>query len=630
MWNFDQSIPGFSRLTSIGRTRKIRCVFRLDRPNVCCECFARGGECVNQGDAETVSFKQKKNVRERLTLLENMLASMREELDEHKKLLRTHGNGNLKDNLVGINWPVAASSLFDIDVPSPSLLHIEATSRITKNEKARQSLASILPTGEALLRLWRNNDIVWLGIQKTKRITKSRYATLEQFATYAFREGSSHDLAEVAHVLAPVLKGPLFDQLLHFVDQFIISDDEHLLSVDGLQCAVLQGLYYSNSGNAARAWQTWRRAISFAQLLGLHKTRESSEAEMAWWALYSLDRFFSLNLGVPSAIADEHCNMVYQGQHINKVATSEGFMLRLSHITGKVISHLEGNFSWSLEELGNELTRLAAEMPPDFWVSGPLQTTMDWQLRIISHLTFYRIEFALYLPYLQAATNPLLAPQCERCIRASRKFLQTYIIFRHPSNKFAEICRVYDSVACAATIVLLLCSWRFRKSDIETLPATGDLELIRSSMELLRCISDRPGESFAVQGYRALQQVTQSQSMSLDVIENSAKTFQIPLLGKFFFSWSDTFSVRAARVSISLENFITPPASYEGFPWDSDTSAAPVDLLRPIVQPDRTTMISNNPQPTFDWNPSEFDSLNSESLFFQEENLGQIGIGTIL
>jgi hypothetical protein len=334
--------------------------------------------------------------------------------------------------------------------------------------------------------------------------------------------------------------------------------------------------------------------------------------------LYSLDRFFSLNLGMPSAIADEHCNLIYQGQSIDKLATTEGFVLRLSHITGKVISHLDGCSSSSIHDLGNELTQFAADMPPDFWISGPYQSTVDWQLRILCHLTFYRIEFALYLSYLQESTDSRLTPQCDRCIDASRKFLQTYITFRHPSNKFAENCRVYDSVACAAAIVLLLGIWVYETPDMETFQASGDWELIGSSMEFLRRISDRPGEVVAVRSYQALQQLTQSQSMGRDVLQSSAKKFKIPFFEKFFFSWSDTFSIRAASLSVSFRSSVAPQVPHGLLPWASNPYSVPEELTEESTVPFQTTVMSKESPPSFDWGLDEFNSANNESLFSQE------------
>jgi hypothetical protein len=95
-----------------------------------------------------------------------------------------------------------------------------------------------------------------------------------------------------------------------------------------------QGFLYSEAGLARRAWQTWRQAIISAQILGLHKERRTLEADKSWWMLYNLDRFFSLMLGMPYAIADVHCNMDYRGESGDDVMTCSGFVIRLSKVTG--------------------------------------------------------------------------------------------------------------------------------------------------------------------------------------------------------------------------------------------------------------------------------------------------------
>lgn len=67
-------------LTSLGRRRKIRCIYQADNPDVCSECFARGSRCIDQESANPeVIVDHRKNLRERVSRLEALVDSLLEE-----------------------------------------------------------------------------------------------------------------------------------------------------------------------------------------------------------------------------------------------------------------------------------------------------------------------------------------------------------------------------------------------------------------------------------------------------------------------------------------------------------------------------------------------------------------------
>ena len=49
----------------------------------------------------------------------------------------------------------------------------------------------------------------------------------------------------------------------------ITSDDDISGSIEGLECLLLQELFYIYTGNLRRAWLSIRRGLAFAQLLNL-------------------------------------------------------------------------------------------------------------------------------------------------------------------------------------------------------------------------------------------------------------------------------------------------------------------------------------------------------------------------
>ncbi len=66
------------------------------------------------------------------------------------------------------------------------------------------------------------------------------------------------------------------DKFLSTVQTLITSDDELVSTMEGLECLVLQGVYYINAGSPRRAWLTFRRALNIGQLMGIHRKETST------------------------------------------------------------------------------------------------------------------------------------------------------------------------------------------------------------------------------------------------------------------------------------------------------------------------------------------------------------------
>ncbi len=74
------------------------------------------------------------------------------------------------------------------------------------------------------------------------------------------------------------------ERYISTVQSLVISDDELISSMEGLECLMLQGLYHINAGNPRRAWLIFRKAIGIGQLLGIHKNKSPSvPAEIDMW-----------------------------------------------------------------------------------------------------------------------------------------------------------------------------------------------------------------------------------------------------------------------------------------------------------------------------------------------------------
>jgi hypothetical protein len=65
---------------STGRTKKIKCTYSSSNHTQCVECFGRGVECISQSIIDQpFVVTRKKNLRERVALLESSIEALRKE-----------------------------------------------------------------------------------------------------------------------------------------------------------------------------------------------------------------------------------------------------------------------------------------------------------------------------------------------------------------------------------------------------------------------------------------------------------------------------------------------------------------------------------------------------------------------
>jgi hypothetical protein len=72
----------------------------------------------------------------------------------------------------------------------------------------------------------------------------------------------------------------MMEKIITFVTAAVTSDDELTGSIEGIECLILQTVYQINAGNLRRSWLLFRRAISVAQLMGLHRVSLKTSQDM--------------------------------------------------------------------------------------------------------------------------------------------------------------------------------------------------------------------------------------------------------------------------------------------------------------------------------------------------------------
>jgi hypothetical protein len=424
-----------------------------------------------------------------------------------------------------------------------------------KYQYIRHSLTKVLPVGENLRQSLQKGNLIWSVMARTQ--PKGPHCkSLESFARYATERGTPCELARVALLLAYYSSPTEVQRTTRLVDQLVLSDEEFMTTLEGLECAIIQGNLLNELGQSKKAWQVWRKAICHAQLMSLHTTRRTPQEEMVWEGLYVLDRTTSLLIGQPYAIPDRHCVFTPPESDADGKSAFRSFLFRLSRIAGRVIDHLHGDGAGgdpssapvaSLMQLDRELAALASTMPASFWHGEPPAATATadraathaWRYRTVSKLAYHQTFLALFLPFLlrgggRAGAGPAAAAAHRhfrgRCVAESRAFLRLHQEFRRRSPADVVKCRAFDATSCAASMVLVLGLWgggaAASRSPSAGAGAAGgqaaaaeddcnDWGLVQSAMQVFRhCVARDADERAAHHSSRSLQLLLQTRNLA--------------------------------------------------------------------------------------------------------------------
>jgi hypothetical protein len=164
-----------------------------------------------------------------------------------------------------------------------------------KSSGIRQALAAAIPSQERLQEAVNKNKASWAALRAKILGPNSppERTSLEAFVSHALRQGAPTQIAHVIQLVAKTVDEATFKKMLLLVDRLIILNDNYMATMEGLECALFQGMLYSEIGLFRRSWLIYRRALNAAQLLGLHRTRVGIWQDVLWWALYQADRFSS-------------------------------------------------------------------------------------------------------------------------------------------------------------------------------------------------------------------------------------------------------------------------------------------------------------------------------------------------
>jgi len=267
--------------------------------------------------------------------------------------------------------------------------------------------------------------------------------------------------------------GTMSRLLVETASKLVTNNDDLVNSLEGIECLMIEGMFHNNTGNLRRAWITHRKAMSIAQMMGLHRapsptakvvdaeTQARIDPEYMWYRLVITDRYLSLMLGLPQASLESP----FGSPEALASCTPMERMERMQSIAGgRILQRINVHDLAETHEADKLLREAASLMPPQWWLAPSISDTngdgnnaLTETLRLMNQFTHYHLLAQLHLPYL-------LHPSDDRrydyskitTVTASREILLLFVPFRSSGAAVTAYCRGVDFLAFIASTVLTL------------------------------------------------------------------------------------------------------------------------------------------------------------------------------
>ncbi|RYP07503.1 hypothetical protein DL765_009136 [Monosporascus sp. GIB2] len=266
----------------------------------------------------------------------------------------------------------------------------------------------------------------------------------------------------------------LMRRLVAAATTWVTTKEEMQGTVESLICILLEGVFEINCGNLRRAWAVYRRAMTAAQLMGLHRSpmpplkridpELNANPKFIWFRIVYMDCYLSLLLGLPQGTTDKSMGGLSVLRHEPPLGKFERL---LTVIASRILERNESAFAMSeittIQSIDSELLRVAKSMPASFWrpsnfhnlTPGSPDTVLE-TIRLAAQVYYYGLLIQLHLPYMMR-----LGYNTEReyskiaCVNASREIMTRFIAHRR-FNPMSSCSRPVDFFALLAAITLLL------------------------------------------------------------------------------------------------------------------------------------------------------------------------------
>jgi hypothetical protein len=309
-------------------------------------------------------------------------------------------------------------------------------------------------------------------------------------------------------------------QFLTPVETYLKSDEASACSLEGLQCMLIQARIYVNEGLPHKAWLTFRRAIPYAQLMGLHRQPIDSEEvkprqkQALWMQIWQGERYLSLILGLPYSAAENLYDLEACQKGGSKVPNGEYLLHRLGTIAGKIIDRdqrsTRPDFVTTIQ-IDQDLEECKNSVPKAWWDAtiGPEMSLASAADMLSAKFAYQNTRKLLHLPFmLQSKADLRYEYSRIAALEASREMIKYYQIMRDPDRPLFTICNLADFQVFTAAMILIL-DMLGQVLPLSTGPASGqaqgDWGIILGIMDVLKRVSKDSLSGVATQAAQILE-----------------------------------------------------------------------------------------------------------------------------
>jgi hypothetical protein len=531
------------------KRRKVRCIFTLPTNASCDNCGRRKTACVSQeyvDDAESPKERAEVGVEARLRKIEDVLEQMVNTSRDTHSLARNDtedcsepATATLRGSDTSLRSQHVASQSSDSNdahsssspesVSSPACLSNYADmSQINGYTGVARKLVAAWPPQRDLERIYELSvpmstlSHMHLG---TPTSTESTWKPVSAQEILQLPPPGSHPvlIARKLLLLGSLLQGTLSSSstpgkmrkfyhkiMCRIIDTakcLVTTDDELTASVEGIECIMIEAMIQNHTGELHRSWQTVRRAIAVAQLVGLHRNAkiqttkmldtartDTYDPDLLCFRIVEMDRYLSLTLGLPQSSLDIR---TVSAEALAKSQPLERMARLQCNVAGRILARnrediaREGaTFRLQIERL---LQQAANEMPPQWWLipdrkRGAVDLFQE-TARINYQFVHYHLLVRLHLPYmLRSCRQDGNDYSTIAATNASRELLSRYIAFRK-WNTGRYYCRGTDFLAFIGLTVMCLAHINSRNSNTAGGDTVSEIHVTRSLTQSYR--SDR-------------------------------------------------------------------------------------------------------------------------------------------
>lgn len=343
------------------------------------------------------------------------------------------------------------------------------------------------------------------------------------------------------------------DQYFEAASRYVTSQDALVVSPEGIETLMLEGLYHVSTGQTRLAWLVFRRALSIAQLLGLHipqvrrqnKQRKATNGQTPiclktlWFRLIFMDRYMALVLCLPMSIKDDSfmqdsvpTEPYEKMERIQAMLTSRIISRNELMQHGQLTDELIYNHYSETKDIDYELKQAARSLPADWWAFPRLKDAntnadlKDMTVKVVLQMHYYNLVLLLHLPYVLPRIRDCLTHEAApdytnskiSAMFASRELLTRCIIPVGP-NRVTSSNRGNSLKIILSALTLLLShldSHRLGRENALDHQRPGDLLLVERAISSLDTVSHKHDDALCASAVQALKKLSAIEASAAD------------------------------------------------------------------------------------------------------------------